>query len=73
MDCCADRVQQSFFAGKFAKPKAFPRPGEGGCARSKQTDEGAAKQHFTLNTPDFCAPVGFHFLFTGFMVYYGVF
>ena len=62
-----------FFAGKFAKPEAFPRSGEGGCTRSKQTDEGAGKQHFTLNTPDFCAPAGFHFLFTGFMVYYGVF
>lgn len=37
-----------FFAGKFAKPEAFPRSGEGGCARSKQTDEGAGKQHFTL-------------------------
>ena len=62
-----------FFAGKFAKPEAFPRSGEGGCARSKQTDEDAGKQHFTLNTPDFCAPAGFHFLFTGFMVYYSVF
>ena len=58
-----------FFAGKFAKPEAFPQSGEGGCARSKQTDEGAGKQHFTLNTPDFCAPAGFHFLFADFMVY----
>ena len=41
-----------------------------------EADDGgdeAGKQHFTLNTPDFCAPAGFHFLFTGFMVYYSVF
>ena len=50
-------------------PEAFPRSGEGGCARSKQTDEGAGKQYFILNTPDFCAPAGFHFLFADFMVY----
>ena len=49
-------------------PEAFPRSGEGGCAQSKQTDEGAGKQHFTL-TPLISVPGGFSFSFHEF---YGI-
>ena len=46
-------------------PSRKPSPvGEGGCARSKQTDEGAGKQHFTLNTPRFLCTGGFSFFFS---------
>ena len=36
---------------RFARVKAFPRTGEGGCERSEQPDEGAGKQQLTGNYP----------------------